>query len=1265
MTAPALFSESFLLGRWDAEFQQYVVNDDQQLLDRLKRWSGREIVGEKKIEAAFVTTFFEETWGYSQSGRSQVAGHTCEQQFSIVGAGAGGGTGAADLALGFFGQLGLPRVPQAVCEFKDIRSALDAPQRRQGSTRSPVEQAFDYLREAGRAHRMAAVEPQWAIVTDMNEFRLYTREQPSSYQRFVIERRRIEPVVLTDETPEAQVQRFFFAKLFHRDWLLAQTSGAPPLLDLWRQQGVHERKIENAFYEEYHAYREKVFETIVEKNPGFSGTRGKLVRLTQRFLDRCLFVLFCEDMGTRLQFPQHLLRELLRERANSRFFDPESATIWHEVKDLFRSMRDGTTFGGQTINRFNGGLFAEDSDLDTLVIPNRLFCASGQGDPQRWAADKKTLLFFSATYYYGVESKGEKALSLYALGRIFEQSITDLELMEAKAENRPSITELSKRKRDGVYYTPEWVTYYLVDQTLGARLAELRTEFGLDASAVTNTRRQQLDAYEQALRGIKVLDPACGSGAFLIQALAALVRAHDWIAIERERLGLRVVKGKDSKKVANVGVGTRSLFDQDVLVRDVLSQNIYGVDINSESVEITRLALWLHTALPGRPLTSLDQNIRCGNTLVGEDFYDQKMLFSEERKERINVFDFDKAFPEVFGRSEGRNGFDVVIGNPPYVKLQNLKRVDADVTEYLKDHTVSKGAPLYQSTQTGNYDLYLPFIERSISLLATSGKMGFIAPNVWLKADYGEGLRKKVHRGGHLERWVDFRHHQVFDEAITYTALQFFTGVKNDGIRVVLAPNGQTDIASIDWTVADVIPYAELDAGGMWVVASAQERAILTKLDGRCDTLGKVASIIVGVQTTVNEIYHLKRVAPGRYESEKSQEFAIEDAIMRPLAGAEQARRYEEPRCTWYVLFPYDDTIDGAPLISAKRMEGEFPNAWQYLRGFEARLRAQHLKANPAKPGRLPSASAVKVEDKWWGYAYRKNIDKQGRPKLCVAQTVPEMRVCYDVSGSLVLDNVRVNGILAKDSEYAWYLLGVLNGTVTNFVFKLIGKPKEGGFFEANKQFISPLPIPNPNATEQTAIAAAAQELQRLHTLRRDTAASLVERIVACDVAWHPLNWLWPDVDENKPKRPTAASWNKDSVRKKLVVLTQQLARRAGPLTVRFVGGAVLLEAGGVVLLRAFVSASDAPMALVHWRQALRDLGDDEESNVTKFVERFLCLRDTSNPELIRQIIDLDEQAENQDRQIIKANAEIESRLMPLYALDAAERAVVAASAGK
>lgn len=316
-TYQTLLSDAFLRAVFDKEFQAFRNSSTEKALtDCLTSWSSKEFQKETAAELAFVSLFFEETWGYALSGKGHVgAGYTCYPKFAVAGAGAGGGSGEADAALGMFGYPGVPPTPQVLCEFKDVRSNLDGPQKRKGNNRSPVKQCADYLREAMKPlFGNEAIQPTWGVVTDMNEFRLYWRNtMPSQYQRFIIKKATTdEGIPLLEDSEAGSFQRFIFVRLLHADSLL--TKGGPsPLLKLLKDQRYQEKAIENAFYREYKAYREFLIQVLIKHNPKFPGTKGRLVRFAQKLIDRCLFVMFCEDMGEQLSFPPNALRDYLRK----------------------------------------------------------------------------------------------------------------------------------------------------------------------------------------------------------------------------------------------------------------------------------------------------------------------------------------------------------------------------------------------------------------------------------------------------------------------------------------------------------------------------------------------------------------------------------------------------------------------------------------------------------------------------------------------------------------------------------------------------------------------------------------------------------------------------------------------------------------------------------------------------------------------------------------------------------------------------------------
>ena len=440
------------------------------------------------------------------------------QQFAVPGAGAGGGAGSADLALGRFGAGSA--VGQVLCEFKGVGADLDKPQPRKGSTRSPARQALDYLAFARRGLFGEAVLPRFALVTDMNEFRLYWWDlAPDQFLKFRLQGGDLfDASSLLSDTEADRFDRFLFWRLFQPDMLLAQF-GRTRLERLIERQGASQKRLEKEFYAEYRAYRIVLYDAIkLQPLPGVGG-RDKL-RLAQKLLDRLVFVMFAEDMGLRVAFPPGLLRDELKERSRNRFFDPSGTDVWAVLIGLFHTMNEGGKIGDDEIHRFNGGLFEDDPGLDTLRLPNHLFCKRGQGaNEASIAAEKGTLLYLAATYDFASEGDAKNAIGLYTLGHIFEQSLVELEKLEADAEKRPSLTDIAKRKRDGVYYTPEPIVRRIVDETLGPLFARWRAEAGWEEGTPS---RAAADAYWTRLKAITIIDPAVGSGAFLITALRVL-----------------------------------------------------------------------------------------------------------------------------------------------------------------------------------------------------------------------------------------------------------------------------------------------------------------------------------------------------------------------------------------------------------------------------------------------------------------------------------------------------------------------------------------------------------------------------------------------------------------------------------------------------------------------------------------------------------------------------------------------------------------------
>jgi hypothetical protein len=886
---------------------------------------------------------------------------------------------------------------------------------------------------------------------------------------------------------------------------------------------------------------------------------------------------------------------------------------------------------------------------------------------------KQTLLYLCASYNYAsdlgrtenarsFDRDPSKSLGLYTLGRIFEQSITELEILEAQADGRPSINKLSKRKRDGVYYTPEWIVERIVDETLGPRLAEIKRECGWLAN--DDPSPEALDAYAARLKSFTVLDPACGSGAFLITALRYLLDA--WHEVQ----GLRRQLRRDLPR------GTVADDDDATLIAEVLRDNIYGVDINSASVEIAQLALWLHTARGDKPLSALDENVREGNSLIGSDFfkgYVDLPLYDESERERVNAFDWQEAFPKVFARG----GFDAVIGNPPYVKLQNFRAVHADMARFLREGRPEVDIKPYASTQSGNFDLYLPFIEKGISLLNGHGRLGYIAPSLWTTNEYGEGLRGIIATGRNLDRWIDFKSYQVFDEATNYTALQFFTKAPNRQIQVVEAPTGE--IPEHLWNdTGHALDYGRQEFGERWLLLTGEERALIDRLSERCTRLDDpehTKQIFQGLITSADAIYHLKRLGPGRYlctprgeHADPPYEVEIEDALMKPLISGAEAKRYVTPVTETYLLFPYAVVGNRATLIDVATMQASYPSAWVYLTSYRDALRMREASRDPH--GTVTEAPFD--DGHWYRFGRHQNLDKQEIVKLVVPRLVDNFACSVDELGSVYLDNVDVGGVVISDTEDPFFIAGILNSPVTNFVFKRISKPFRGGFLSANKQFIAPLPIPPASAEDRSVVAAKARGLQLAHTARRDILARIERRLSATRQRNKPETWLFPDLKTKEelisaaPARLDAEEgrkWADQRYSVDLAALHQAITARLYPgasLSASFADGELSFAIGGLpVVNRVFVSSDEGEFIAAQWKVLAATFAITEKTDGKKLANALRKLAVADNPAVVQQIIALEHELSALEADIARQEGEMNALVYRLYGLSQADIALI------
>ena len=649
--------------------------------------------GEVSLHGAFVSDLFSSVLDYARITDHPTEWNMVQEQKTEFDA------TTPDAALGFFTKDRSDT--RVVIELKSANADLDAKQHRKNDKRSPVEQAFSYVPKSGK-------KCNWIIVSNYLELRLYHKNLISEYECFT----------LAELTNESQFKRFYV--LLSCENLLAK-DGASLVDALYQKSEDEEKNISKRFYAEYTKARGHLFAHLKQQNAEIDELL--LLEKTQKLLDRFIFVCFCEDSG---MLPERIFRKVVKHAQESFSFDEHK--VWKELKGLFMAIDQGSP--AHRIHAFNGELFKPDSVLDTLRVGDEVFNELAHITDYDFASD----------------------LNVNILGHIFEQSISDLEELRADIRGERVEHKQGKRKKEGVFYTPEYITRYIVEQAVGGWLEERKQELGcaalpelsqndyasikLGKAGFKGNRRIEQhrafwEAYKERLLTISVLDPACGSGAFLN-------KAFDFLNNEGQRV---------NEALADLSLGQSTVFD---LNKHILSNNLYGVDLNRESVEITKLSLWLKTTNKHSQLTALDDNIKCGNSLI-----DDSLIAGDK------AFKWKDAFPGIIMQN---GGFDVVVGNPPYVQSRSMS---ASHKEYF-----------YKNYQTAEYQLntFGLFVEKSLHLLKGDAWYSLIIPNYWLSTQYDEKLRRFV-----------FLHHEMIE------ILNIFNVFESASVDTVIILGKKTD----------------------------------------------------------------------------------------------------------------------------------------------------------------------------------------------------------------------------------------------------------------------------------------------------------------------------------------------------------------------------------------------------------------------------------------------------------------------------------------
>ncbi len=877
--------------------------------------------------------------------------------------------GAVDVALGRFGVADGADEIIAPCELKGP-GTIDLDAIMPGRGISPIQQAWNYAIDAPGS--------RWVLVSNCVEIRLYGFGRGrDAYELFDLTK--------LDERDEQE-----------RLWLLLSAErllgGATDAL--LRDTDSAYKTITDELYKQYSALRETLVQFLTGSADGPKLALASAIEPAQKILDRILFIAFAQRTA--------LLPDKLLERATKAANEFRPEPIWRNFLGLFRSVDEGNA--NLYIWPYNGGLFARDAAVDDIQLPDDL---------------AKSLAALGEWDY-----RDDVPVTL--LGHLFEQSITDLEKLRAvgRGEEPPKV---SQRKRHGVVYTPDIVTRFLVGRTLGLTLEERFTALlarhgksmpdngdPIFTEGEQDAERAFWRDYAGVLRALTVVDPACGSGAFL-------VAAFDLLASEYRRVVEHLA-----------ALGEPVDFDP---FDEIVTKNLYGVDLNAELVEITRLALWLKTARNQHRLQNLEATIKVGNSLIDDKDFTQ------------HPFDWRAAFPDVFAQG----GFDIVIGNPPYVRMELIK----PVKPYLeKNYVVS----------ADRTDLYAFFFERGVSVLKEGGRLGYISSSTFFRTGSGENLRKFLGDNVAIETVVDFGDLQIFEGVTTYPAIVTLRkgAAQDEGLLSFLKVNAlPKDLEAAFATNAHTMPRARLGAGSWQLEDDALARVRDKIVNGR-KTLSEVyGAPLYGIKTGLNDALVIDTPTRDRLVARdpKSAELLV------PFLRGENIKRWRVEYEGLYLINTPKGKID----VDA------YPALRDWLKPFRSQLEKRATKQEWFELQQAQLAYQSK---------YRKDkivypIISQGPKFAC------------DLTGAFFNDK-------AFMLPLHWELLAFLNTKLAWFFLFGTASPLRGGQWrlELREQYVSTLPIPDALAGKTSKVSEIAKAIHKAAVARSKINLAVRHRIL-------------------------------------------------------------------------------------------------------------------------------------------------------------------------
>lgn len=741
------------------------------------------------------------------------------------------------------------------------------------------------------------------------------------------------------------------------------------------------------FLSQVKSWRERLAVDIHLRNKGL--TPSEITYIVQRLLNKIIFLRICEDRD----IEKYETLKSLNEQST-----------YDDLKKLLR----------QADKKYDSGLFSLIDDPSMRID-----------------IGSDVLVSITKELYYPQSPYTFSVVEASVLGDIYELLIAQ----ELVLDNRNNLTLVEKpevKASGGIFTTPKYIVDSIVERTL--------------APAISGKTPAELAS-------IHIADICCGSGVFLLAAYDFSLNYHlNWYL----KNGAAKHNGRE---IYEIGQGEwRLTLNQK---RKILLNNIFGVDIDGQAVEVARFSLLLKliedetnesivnhlSYYKEQALPALDNHIKCGNSLVSPlQFQSYNESADDALLELINPFDWEKEFPAIFNKG----GFDIVIGNPPYIRIQNMVVSSPEEVKFYQSSTSG-----YTCAESDNFDKYALFIERAVSLLNQKGFLGYIVPHKFFAIKSGQNLRKLISNGRHLNEIVYFGVQQVFGkQSTTYTCILILAKSPNPEFSVEIVDDLKTWRYS-KLGIKQSHPSEELDEKP-WTFIQDRDKLLFDRL--RRDhplQLETVAEIFVGVQTSADKIYiiHPTKIAANTvsFIDVKGKKWTIERDILRPSLLDSPLYPFCKPEPNTFIIFPYKIKNNDAEFYSPDEMRKLFPKAWKYLNAHKSKLMDRNIQGGTA--------------DSWYRYGRSQSLTKFNSEKIILPILSTEPRYAYDDRNIVVTGGGNGPYYLIrprKDTPLSiFFILAVLCHPLIEAMVRASSSAFRGGYYSHGKQFLESLPIPD------------------------------------------------------------------------------------------------------------------------------------------------------------------------------------------------------------